>query len=493
MSVRWYYQLLFEEFGPVPVEQILKMRDEGTLQDGDLVRSEAGGDWISIATMKCLCQAPNPAESPAADVISDLSELNFVFESTRPTAPREVTADHSAQPQHMVASVAGNQSSQSPGLVPGVSTAPSSSQWYCKALGKTMGPMSLQELRGLAESGAFSADALVCCGESGAWQVAGSSPHISNALARGRAQSLDSSTTSGTSQRTGNTHAEEPTSREMPIRHQEKPVVATAKRKRRSPSNDDSKAVRSKNISSSGTGRRDGGIADEVFDEVFQKQDIPARQSMAATASMAAAMTSTEQFSRQETPPSITSGPSSSAMVSPSMSYSHGSNSVPASLSAAQFAAAAAKASKPTPRSKKSVSISEPMEPKKIATISATVLAVVAVLGIWKFGLPFGGGAAETPLDPKATVAVLQMILKNFDDLSRTTDQTAFEECMANVKPQMAAILAKTQDPKNNTPEAAACQAATKALMKIADSLPDKQEDIEQGVTEFQKQIALVQ
>ena len=56
MSVRWYYQLLFEEFGPVPVEQILKMRDEGTLQDGDLVRSEAGGDWISIATMNCLCQ-----------------------------------------------------------------------------------------------------------------------------------------------------------------------------------------------------------------------------------------------------------------------------------------------------------------------------------------------------------------------------------------------------------------------------------------------------
>ena len=149
--------------------------------------------------------------------------------------------------------------------------------------------------------------------------------------------------------------------------------------------------------------------------------------------------------------------------------------------------------SKPTPRSKKSVSISEPMEPKKIATIAATVLAMIAVVGIWRFGLPFGGGAAETPLDPKATVAVLKMILKNFDDLSRTTDQSAIDECMANVKPQMAAILAKTQDPKNNTPEVAACQAATKALMKIADSLPDKQEDIEQGVTEFQKQIALVQ
>ena len=147
-----------------------------------------------------------------------------------------------------------------------------------------------------------------------------------------------------------------------------------------------------------------------------------------------------------------------------------------------------------TPPPKKSVSVSEPMDLKKVGTVAGAITVIACVLAISFFGLPFGGGgAAETPLDPKATVAVLQMILKNFDDLSRTTDQTAFEECMANVKPQMAAILAKTQDPKNNTPEAAACQAATKALMKIADSLPDKQEDIEQGVTEFQKQIALVQ
>ena len=94
MSVRWYYQLLLEEFGPVPAAQILKMRDQGTLQDGDLVRSEAGGDWISIATMQCVCQSLNPADSPTADEISDLSELNFVFESTRALSLQIILHSH---------------------------------------------------------------------------------------------------------------------------------------------------------------------------------------------------------------------------------------------------------------------------------------------------------------------------------------------------------------------------------------------------------------
>lgn len=134
------------------------------------------------------------------------------------------------------------------------------------------------------------------------------------------------------------------------------------------------------------------------------------------------------------------------------------------------------------------------MDLKKVGTVASAITVIAGVLAISIFGFPFGGGGPpEAPFDPKATAAVLKMILKNLDDLTRTTDESAFAECMDNVKPQMAAILAKTQDPKNNTTEAAACQAATKALMKIADSMPDKQEGIEEGVVEFQKQIALVQ
>jgi hypothetical protein len=134
------------------------------------------------------------------------------------------------------------------------------------------------------------------------------------------------------------------------------------------------------------------------------------------------------------------------------------------------------------------------MDVKKVGTIAGAITAVAGVLAISIFGSPFGGGGPpEAPFDPKATAMVLTTILKNFNDLTMTTDESAFAEVMDSVKPQMDAILVTTQDPKNNTPEAAACQAATKALMKIADSLPDKQEEIEQGVVEFQKQIALVQ
>ena len=133
------------------------------------------------------------------------------------------------------------------------------------------------------------------------------------------------------------------------------------------------------------------------------------------------------------------------------------------------------------------------MDVQKVGTIAGAITVVAGVLAISIFGLPFGGGGPpEAPFDPKATAMVLTTILKNFNDLTMTTDESAFADVMDSVKPQMAAILVTTQDPKNNTPEAAACQAATKALMKIADSLPDKQEEIEQGVVEFEKQIALV-
>ena len=424
MSDRWYYQLLMEEFGPVSREYILELLTCGTLAEGDLVRSEAGGDWILISAMKDSLQASDSADSMLEE-IQDLSELNFEFETSSSAPIRSSLAANT--PVHS------QRSDTRTVPQPSVSTSKS------KVAVRT------------------------------------------EATVRKRtAEPVEAKTA-------------------VPASPQQKPVVANRKRQRVTSDKEAPTVSRSKRISSNGTGV-DDELPDNVFNDVFQQQESTSQRSpsvtasLSATASMATSPTSAGLAGTAASRGAI--GTASS--VSSNAGYAKGASSAPHPVSALYSASQSMSATPPkmayTPPPKKSVSVSEPMDIKKVGTVAGAIAVIASVLAVSIFGLPFGGeGAVETPFDPKASAAVLKSILKNFDDLTMTTDETAFAECMENVKPQMAAILVITQDPKNNTPAAAACQAATKALMKIADSLPDKQEEIEQGVAEFQKQIALVQ
>ncbi len=417
MSDRWYYQLLMEEFGPVSEAYILELLACGTLGEGDLVRSEAGGDWMLISAMKESCQASSSSESMLEE-IQDLSELNFKFENS--------------------------------------SSAPSRSSFVANT--------QVQSLR---------SDTLP----------------MPNSVVPKRETSVAARTEAPVRKRKAEPIAAKT---EMPAAPQQKTANANGKRKRVASDKETSKVVQSKRISGNGTGVEDD-LPDNVFNDVFQKQDPPSQKSLSGTASMATSPTSAgftgtaADRGAMGTPPSMSSNGG----------YSAGSSSSPTSVSAL-YSASPTTPTAPrrvayTPP-KKSVSVSEPMDLKKVGTVAGAITVIAGVLAISIFGLPFGGESpVETPFDPKATAAILQMILKNCNDLTMTSDPSIIAETMDNLKPQMAVILAITQDPKNNTPEAAACQAATKALMKIADSMPDKQEGIEEGVVEFQKQIALVQ
>ena len=370
MSDRWYYQLLLEEFGPVSVECVLELLHLGTLAEGDLVRSEAGGDWILISAMKASCQASASNESMLEE-IQDLSELNFKFET--------------------------------------------------------------------------------------------------------------SSSASSRSSHTSNTTAKSPNLEQTSI-------LENGKRRRIAANKETSKVSPSKRNDSSGK------LSDAVFSDVVQKNDSTTQRAVAATASLATSPTSAglaaaaANSRSMQTPSSISLNGRYSAGTSSSPCEVDALNSVTSGMRTVPLRKAY------TPPPKRKISVSEPMDVKKVGTVAGAFAVIACALAIPIFGLPFGGDRSpDTPFDPKVTAAILKSILKNFGDLTMTTDASAFDECMDSVKPQMAAILAITQDPKNNTPEAAACQAATKALMKIADSFPDKQDDMEQGVVEFQKQIAMVQ
>ncbi len=418
MSDRWYYQLLIEEFGPVSEEFILELLTCGTLGEGDLVRSEAGGDWMLISAMKESRQASDSSESMLEE-IQDLSELNFEFENSSSAPGRS--------------SLAANPQVQSPRLDTLTVSKPPVPTRESKVVVRTEAPVRKRTAEPVEAKTAVAA-----------------SP-------------------------------------------QQKPVVVNGKRKRVALEKETSNVGPSKRISSNGAAV-DHALPDDAFNDVFQKQCSTSQRSLSATASMATSPTSAGLAGTAASRGAMGT-PSS---ISSNAGYSTGARSSPTPVSSLYSALPSMPAAPPrmahTPPPKRRVSVSEPMDVKKVGTVAGAITVVAGILAISIFGLPFGGGGSvETPFDPRATAAVLKTILKNFDDLTMTTNEDAFAECMDNVKPQMAAILATTQDPRNNTPTAAACQAATKALMKIADSFPDKQEDIEQGVLEFQKQIALVQ
>ncbi len=126
--------------------------------------------------------SPNNSESAdEPETITDLSELSFDFEEATPSnrrpvygsatddlTPRELTEE-----LELLDSLAGQITGDGP------------PEFYCKPLGQLLGPMSLAELRIMAESGALSEDDLVRYGENGEWKPAGSFSRLAESLHRG--------------------------------------------------------------------------------------------------------------------------------------------------------------------------------------------------------------------------------------------------------------------------------------------------------------------
>jgi len=157
MLKRWYYQMLMEEFGPVEEMTICRLIEDGTLSSSDLVRAEDSAEWISVASRSW--PASGDASEPAA--ISDLSELSFEFEESTQSdrrAGREIAGPLS---QHVPP------------------------EYYSQSLGQILGPMSMEDLIGMAESGALSGSDEVRCGEDSEWQSAGAIAELQRALSLG--------------------------------------------------------------------------------------------------------------------------------------------------------------------------------------------------------------------------------------------------------------------------------------------------------------------
>ena len=150
MENRWYYQLFMEEFGPVSESMVRQLLEDGTLGSGDLIRAENSADWVPAETLAADESEPNE--------ISDLSELSFDFEESA----------HQDR-----------QSKAAPVSPPQLEAPP---EFYTQSLGQILGPMSMTDLIGMAESGALSGADGVRSGEFGQWVLASSVAGLKAAL-----------------------------------------------------------------------------------------------------------------------------------------------------------------------------------------------------------------------------------------------------------------------------------------------------------------------
>ena len=132
--------------------------------------------------MPVSANSPNNSESAdEPETITDLSELSFDFEEATPSNRRPVygsaTEDLSpgelTEELELLDSLAGQITGDGP------------PEFYCKPLGQLLGPMSLAELRIMAESGSLAEDDLVRYGENGEWKPASSLPRLAESLHRG--------------------------------------------------------------------------------------------------------------------------------------------------------------------------------------------------------------------------------------------------------------------------------------------------------------------
>jgi|GEM_PF-298593 len=163
---QWYYQMLGEEFGPVSTQSLQELVEDGMLEAADLVRPADSTHWRRVDQSN-LIDAGETTNSDvttdaAPDVLTDLAELNFQFEES----------GHGPKRSRLPGTQA------APSATPPVPETPPAPLWFHQFFGQVLGPVPLQELVQMAESGNLNETDSVRCGIHGEWQPAGDVPEI---------------------------------------------------------------------------------------------------------------------------------------------------------------------------------------------------------------------------------------------------------------------------------------------------------------------------
>ncbi len=523
MSSKWYYQLLFEEFGPVTAEQLQELLECGTLGDGDLVRQESSESWIPVSDVRqsLFADGSNDSDSPD-DEIGDLSELTFEFEDSGPTTRRSAYAEDvksdappAIQPPTPSIPVSAAATTSRPVTLPPQNPPQareeSKEEWFCESIGQVMGPMSFEALIELGKGGALDRNDRVKCGERGAWKIVEQLPSVMRAVAQSRTIEVDPKMVSSTMQkRLGDAAyaamANSPDNPEATVVPQEQlqpptPSAALPKTPKAeaaelplpgetastthstSPPSGKAKATkprpkRSKNA------KGEDALLDEIFDDVFSDSKAPSVPKTPMHTMAAATTAGSAAAPGNPSPPNPIAASSYAA-----------SGSAPASMksSGSSFAspAATAMAARPVSTSKSS-GRSLDINPVAIGILVAVLLVGAGGHYVWQSGMLAGSENGTGDFDRAGAVKVLQSTMASYKAMGTSPSEEDWKKFSVKTKLEMSALFKSVYDRAGATPEGAACLAAVTSLMKIASTTPDNSEAIEKHIAEFEKQVPLV-
>ena len=508
MSSRWYYQLMIEEFGPVPAEQLRELLNSGTLSDGDLVRRESSDVWIPVSDLRSSLFADEGSDSGSLNQeIGDLSELAFEFEDSGPTTRRGAYAEDSAAdaPQsvetfrpaaQISTSTTSSRPMTPPTEIPQRAQEEINEEWFCESLGHVMGPMSFEELIELGKGGALDANDRVKCGERGAWKIVEHLPSVMKAVALSRTIEVDPQMVSSTTQkRLGDAayaamvnspedseattapqqQLQPPTSKAAPPKTPTTPsasdspqqgeAAAAAESTKPSPGKTKTTKLRPKRRKNA---KGEDELLDEIFDDVFNDDNAPSLPK-APMHSMAAVSTASSA-AVPANPSSLSPGPQTPAATS---SY------------AAMAAARPISASKSSGRS-------FDIDPKAIGMFLAILLVGGGGYYVWQSGILAGAANGNGSFDRTGAVKTLESAMARYKAVGASPSDEEWKQFSVKTKLEMSALFKSVYDRAGATPQGAACLAAITSLMKIAATTPDNTEAIEKNIADFEKHIPMV-
>ncbi len=486
MPDRWYYQMLLEEFGPVTTEQLEQLIDEGTLSADDLVRPEDSTKWLTVATRETHLAsiAAGPAE------IADLSELSFSFEQSDSTRQQAVSSG-SNSPDSDTSRLPDR---QAPSFfeLPEVEN----DVYYCQSLGQILGPMSLTQLAGMAESGSLSESDSVRCGEAGPWQPAGNISELSATFMLMDHGTSEETMTSRTVQNPSVPDAKVETqppqhTESIPAKSKSEPVDSTPAQKVTS-GESEIPAVRRK-VRKRKSKKADDDVLDEIFDDVFAPEEEQ-KSSRFSSGGPSSAITATSTPVSSDSTAAENAGSAfaasapdlsqSTAAMRPAPQFSTGVSSPYSSMPSSPMSSAAARP-RPYPvhsRSKVGFSFDGPVR------VIAIGILLISVLGglIWQFGLPsFAFGPSVSRIADRIQVAVT-----NYKALGDKPSQGKWQEfCQATrteFLPQYQALVTGGFSGKKEN----ACMEGIKGIIAITSMKLDDLERRKELLAKIEKHIS---
>lgn len=163
MTGQYYYQLFGQEFGPVSLDDIIKMLSQGELHGDDSIREGESGTWELVDSVPVIKDRLVKVTLESAELATDIDSFMLVDEK-KVVVQGSRSAGSRAVPMAPV--------SKPPEFEVPVPPASTDESWYFQTFGQELGPVSRQELMRMAKEGELGRNDLIRQGANGRWNPA---------------------------------------------------------------------------------------------------------------------------------------------------------------------------------------------------------------------------------------------------------------------------------------------------------------------------------